>query len=165
MRINTIGFTFAKELKNIVYKGEFVYVPDKYLMVSDPGDSDGVEKSDVLDYLLGFDYTFFEKVDFNFQFIQRIIFDHESDMYEDEVSSSFSIWLSTGFWESKVEPEILWICGLNQTDWMLRPKVKYNFRPAWQLIVGMDIFGGETDGYFGRFHDKDRVYTEIKYEF
>jgi len=37
----------------IVYKGEFVYVPDKYLMVSDPGDSDGVEKSGVLDYLRG----------------------------------------------------------------------------------------------------------------
>ena len=64
-----------------------------------------------------------------------------------------------------IEPEILWISGIEKRDWMIRPKVKYNFRPAWQFTLGMDIFGGKTDEYLGQFHDRDRIYSEVRFEF
>ncbi len=164
-RIDYYGFTFAKEWKGIVYNGEFVYTPNKYFVVTDLSDKDGVEKSGVLDYLLGFDYTFLRKVDLKFQFIQRIITEYDDKIYEDRINSSFSIWLGTGFLDSKIEPEILYVSGIGKRDWMIRPKVKYNFRPAWQLIIGSDIFGGKDTEYFGQFHDKDRIYSEITYKF
>ena len=164
-RIDYYGFTFAKEWKGIVYNGEFVYTPNKYFVVTDLSDKDGVERSGVLDYLLGFDYTFLRKVDLKFQFIQRIITEYDDKIYEDRVSSSFSIWLGTGFLESKIEPEILWVSGIGKRDWMIRPKVKYNFRPAWQLVIGSDVFGGKDTEDFGQFHDKDRIYSEITYKF
>ena len=164
-RIEYYGFTFAKEWKGIVYNGEFVYSPNKYFIVTDLSDKDGVGKSGVLDYLLGFDYTFLRKLDLKFQFIQRIITEYDDKIYEDRINSSFSIWLGTGFLESKIEPEILWVSGIGKRDWMIRPKVKYNFKPAWQLVIGSDIFGGKDTEYFGQFHDKDRIYSEITYKF
>jgi hypothetical protein len=31
--------------------------------------------------------------------------------------------------------------------------------------VGADIFGGPLTGFFGRFDNNDRVYTELRYSF
>ena len=65
----------------------------------------------------------------------------------------------------KVEAQALWIASLNRTDWMLRPRVNWNFEKNWKLAVGVDIFKGSPEGYFGRYDAKDRVYTEILYNF
>ncbi|MBL8881176.1 MAG: hypothetical protein JNG88_18870, partial [Phycisphaerales bacterium] len=65
----------------------------------------------------------------------------------------------------KVEAQALWIASLNRTDWMLRPRVNWNFEKNWGLAVGVDIFKGSPEGYFGRYDAKDRVYTEILYNF
>jgi hypothetical protein len=31
--------------------------------------------------------------------------------------------------------------------------------------VGVDIFAGADDGVFGRYDNRDRVYTEVRYDF
>jgi len=81
-RLNIFGLTFAKEAADVIFKGEFVYNKGKYFLVDNLTDADGVIKKDFLDYLIGVDYTFFEKIDFNFQFMQRIIFDYDDTMVD-----------------------------------------------------------------------------------
>jgi len=57
------------------------------------------------------------------------------------------------------------VASLNRTDWMLRPRVTWNFEKNWRLAVGADLFNGPPLGYFGRYDAKDRVYTELRYNF
>ena len=48
---------------------------------------------------------------------------------------------------------------------MVRPRL--NWYPAKNTTVGfgVDIFTGPSDGYFGRYNNRDRVYTELRYDF
>ena len=165
-RLNISGFTFAKEVNDIIFKGEFIYNNGKYFSVLDKNDTNGVVKRDYIDYLLGIDYTLFERVDLNAQFMQRVISDYEPTLFrEAHISSSASIWLKTGFLENTIEPEILFVSDLKERDMMLRPRVNFKFRENWQTRIGADIFGGGEEGIFGQFNNRDRIYGEVRYDF
>ncbi len=43
--------------------------------------------------------------------------------------------------------------------------LRWNFRTDWQLRFGIDVFKGPPLGLFGQFNDRDRVYTEVRYDF
>ncbi|MDP2992000.1 MAG: hypothetical protein Q8N82_01410, partial [Deltaproteobacteria bacterium] len=163
--LTLLGATFAKELKDIIFKGEFIYNNNKYFLVNDLTDIDGVVKKDFLDYLIGVDYTFFKKVDFNFQFMQRIIFNHDDNMADNEMATSFSIWLKTGFFDNTLEPELFFVTSLRKSDTMFRPKISYKFKGKWTAVLGVDIFDGRPDGNFGQFDNKDRAYIELRHDF
>ncbi len=164
-RLPIFGATFSKDINDIILKGEFVYNKGKYFSVDDSTDSDGAVKKDFLDYIIGVDYAFFGKIDFNFQFMQRIVFNHDDKMVDGKVNSSASVWLKTGFLDNRLEPEVLFVFGLDKNDYLLRPKINYKISERWQVAAGADIFGGKPAGNFGRFDDKDRIYAELKYVF
>ena len=164
-RLNIFGLTFAKEVEDVIFKGEFVYNQGKYFLVNDLTDSDGVVKKDFLDYLIGMDYTFFEKIDFNVQFMQRIIFNYADTIVDDEMKTSFSCWFKTGFFDNRLEPELFFVSSLRETDLMFSPKVSYKFKDNWTAAVGVDVFRGISDGEFGQFDAKDRTYIELRYDF
>ena len=164
-RLNIFGLTFAKEVEDVIFKGEFVYNKGKYFLVDNLTDADGVIKKDFLDYLIGVDYTFFEKIDFNVQFMQRIIFNYDDTMVDDRVKTSFSVWLKTGFFDNRLEPELFFVSSLRETDLMFSPKVSYKFGDNWTAAVGVDVFRGISDGEFGQFDTKDRAYIKLRYDF
>jgi hypothetical protein len=164
-RLTLLGATFAKEIEDVIFKGEIICNNNKYFLVNDLTDIDGVVKKDFLDYLIGIDYTFFKKVDFNFQFMQRIIFNHDANMADNEMATSFSIWLKTGFFDNTLEPELFFVSSLRKSDSMFRPKVSYKFKGKWTAVLGIDVFDGRPDGNFGQFDAKDRAYLELKYDF
>ena len=164
-RLNMMGMTFSADLYNVIFKGEFILNKGKYFVTSNPMDADGVVRKDYLDYLLGMDYTFFDRVDSNFQLMQRIIFNYDHKINENDVATSFSIWLKTGFMDNALEPEIFFVTSLNEKDLMIRPKISYTYRENWKIACGMDIFEGVSDGNFGRFDKKDRLYLEVNYDF
>ena len=164
-RLNIFALTFAKEVEGVIFKGEFIYNGGKYFQVNDLTDTDGVIKRDFLDYLIGVDYTFFEKLDFNIQFMQRIVFDYDDTMVADRIKTSFSVWLKTGFFDNTLEPELFIVSSLKEKDLMFRPKISYKFKNNWTAVFGFDIFEGEPDGEFGQFDAKDRAYVELRYDF
>lgn len=165
-RLNIIGTTVSKEFNDIVFKGDFVYTKDNYFPVLDPIDSDGIVKSSHWDYLLGADYTFFNRLDVNAQFIQRVIVDHTDTMLEqDKYNSSVSLRLSRNFWNRKLQTEILTIYGLSDSDFLYQPKATYNLTDNWQARVGVDIFAGQSSGTLGYFRNKSRYYSQLTYKF
>lgn len=164
-RLNVFGLTFAKEIDDVILKGEFIYNKGKYFQLNDITDEDGVVRKDFLDYLLGIDYTFFNKIDFNFQFMQRIIPSHDDLMVDNRTNTSFSIWLKTGLLNNTLEPELFFVSSTDKRDWMFRPKIRYIFEKEWAAVLGFDIFEGNSDGTFGRFDGRDRVYIELRHDF
>ncbi|VAV84921.1 hypothetical protein MNBD_DELTA01-851 [hydrothermal vent metagenome] len=165
-RLNISGFTVAKEIRDIIFKAEVIYTGGKRFAVLDSTDADGLVRANFIDYLIGMDYTFFDDFETNIQFMQRIIPDYDDRFFRQEhIRNTGSLRLKTGFFDNRVEPEILIISSLEELDIMIRPKIGFTFKDNWRLYIGADIFAGKTDGVFGQYSGKDRVYTKIGYSF
>jgi hypothetical protein len=163
-KINQIGGTFAKDLGSSVLKGELVYTDGRKFNVTRLTQADGLVGQNTLDYALGLDFTLSGDTRLNLQFFQRVFFDHDPDIIPDKVESGASVLLS-GKPAASLDAQALLIHSLNRSDWLFRPELSWNFEKNWRLKVGADIFGGPSTGFFGRFNNKDRVYTEVRYSF
>ncbi len=164
-RMQRVGYTFSKEYMNAVLKGEFIYNHEMFIASLNPADFDGILKTDTFKWLLGVDYTFFNSLETNIQLMQEIIVDYQKDMTQEEYTTSFSIWMKTGFFENKIEPELFIVSSLNQKDSLFRLKVVYNYNTWLKFICGVDLFHGESDVDFGLFNKNDRGYVEVLYAF
>ncbi len=165
-RLDTLGATISKEIYDVVLKGDFVYTKDDFFPVDNTADLDGIVRSGRLEYLLGFDYTLFEKLDFNFQFIQNVILNYESAMINlDKYNNALSLRFNRDFLNRKLQTEFLIFYELNATDCLYRPKVTYDVTSSWQVAVGADIFSGDSSGTLGYFRNKSRYYSELTYKF
>jgi len=165
-RLDIIGATFSKEINDYVIKGECVFYPKGYFSVSDTNSPDGVVTRSFADYIIGFDHTFFDKLNFNFQLIQRVI-PHFSEylVNEKRVNTAVSVRVSRDFLNHKVEAEFLIIESLMRPDLLCRPKIKYNFTRSWQASLGADLFQGEPSGMFGEFRKNSRLTVEFIHKF
>ena len=162
--IDQLGTTLAKDFGAVLLKAEAIYTWNRWFNVDDITHPTGVVQQDTLDYVIGLEHTFIDGTLLNFQFFQRWYTDHDSDNFFDRFENGVSLYASTDF-NSKTEGEILLITGLNRSDWMLRPKVTWDLSSNWWLAVGVDIFGGDSIGLFGRFDDSDRVFGNVRYSF
>jgi len=165
-KLDIFGATFAKEINEIVLKGEFVYNKDDYFQTYDSSVENGVLRRSWLNYLLGVDYTFFGKIDTAFQFMQKVIFNYSNLLTNEyNVNNSIALWLKTGFFNGALEPELTVVSSLMTQDLMIRPRINYKFMNNWLLRFGADIFQGKDTGTFGMFNKKSRLYSELSYNF
>lgn len=163
-KITQYGLTVSKDLGNFLVKGEAVYTLGKNFNVTRLSDSDGVVRQDFLDYIVSFEFPLPNDARFNLQFFQRRFSDHDPDIIPSKVESGVTLFWA-GKWNDKFEPQILLIHSLNRSDWLLRPKVVWNFRKDWRAAAGYDIFHGPRTGLFGQYEDKDRAYLEVRRSF
>ncbi len=163
-RIDQFGTTLAKDLGSVVLKAEAVYTRGRGYEVTNLTEPDGVVFQNNLTWVIGLDYTELADTRINFQIFQSHVFDRDPDIIPSTNENGYSLLVNHKFGD-KVEAQALWISSLNRTDWMLRPRVSWNFEKNWRLAVGVDIFNGPPLGYFGRYDNRDRVYTEVRYSF
>ncbi len=164
-RIHQLGATLGKDLGPMVLKAEAVYTRDKLFATLDPLDADGLLKQDMLDYIVGLEWSFPQETRFNVQFFQRWFPDHDAGIVPDRTESGVSLLLSTQALHPRLEPELLLVRSLNRSDWLAQFKLGWRLDGNWRLAAGVDIFEGPADGLFGFYDDKDRVYTEVRYSF
>jgi hypothetical protein len=158
------GGTLTKDLGRVVLKTEAIYTDGRSFELTNPARFPGVVEQDTFDYIVGLDFMLPREGRLNLQGFQRIFFDHDSDIYFDQVESGVSLLVSAKL-TPKIEPELLIIQSLNSSDRMLRPRVNLILRPDLTARFGVDIFDGPDFGLFGRFDDRDRVYGELRYAF
>lgn len=163
-RIRQFGSTLAKDFGSMVLKGEAVYTHGRKFSVTRQSDADGVVPQNTLDWALGLDFTLPADTRLNLQVFQRAYFNHDPDIDSDKRENGVSLLLNHKLSE-KLEAQALWIASTNRTDWLLSPRVTWNFEKNWRLAVGADIFNGPSTGLFGQFNRNDRVYTEIRFSF
>ena len=149
----------------MVLKAEAVYTFDKLLGTLDLLEADGLVEQDILDYIVGLEWSFPQETRVNVQFFQRWHPDHDAGIVPDETESGVSLLLSTQALHPRLEPELLLGSSLNRSDWSAQFKLTWKVDGNWRLAAGVDIFEGPADGLFGFYDDKDRVYTEVRYSF
>ena len=163
-RIEQYGGTLAKDFDSFVLKAETVYTHGRQFTVTRASDANGVVPQNTLDWALGLDFNLPADTRFNAQVFQRTYYEHDPDMIPDRQENGYSLLLNHKL-NDKLEAQVMWISSLNRTDWLLRPRVMWNFERNWRLVVGADIFNGPPLGLFGQYAGKDRVYSEVRYNF
>jgi hypothetical protein len=163
-RISQWGGTLAKDLGLGVFKAEAVYTRGRGYNVLRVDDDDGVVRQNTLDLAGGLDFPLPSDSRLNLQLFTRTFFAHDRDIVPKRNEPGFSVLYNQKI-TNRVEAEVLWITSLVRSDWMLRPKVAWDFSQNWRLIFGVDIFEGPPLGLFGQFDHRDRVYTEVRYSF
>jgi len=162
-RIRQVGMTFSKDMSAFVLKGEAVHTDGRKFNTSDPMAADGLKASETMDYVIGVDIPVGDWR-FNAQYYGRTFFGHEDGMAWDRNEQGVTLLVNHEFSE-RLEAEVLVVSGLNRDDYMIRPKMVWQITPVWRGTAGLDIFGGESVGVFGRFDTKDRAYVELRRDF
>jgi hypothetical protein len=163
-RIDQYGTTFAKDFGSLVLKGEAVYTGGQKYEVTDLTDADGLVEQNTFTWVLGLDFSQFTDTRINVQVFQNHFLDHDPNIIPSTNENGYSLLLNHKFGD-QFEAQALYIASFNRNDWMLRPRVSWNFEKNWDLAVGVDIFNGPPLGFFGRYDDSDRVYSEVRYSF
>ena len=159
-RIQQVGTTFSKDYLDFVLKGEAVYTSGRGFLSTDPTARFGLHDSDVVDYIVG---AMIPRGDWRFdaQVYGRTVFDHDSGLLFDENEFGITLLANRRFGD-RFEVEILYLAGLNRTDYSVQSSVNWNITQTWRLQFGADLFGGSELGFFGRFEDSDRVFVALK---
>jgi len=163
-KITQYGTTVSKDFDDFLFKAEAVYTMGQNFNTTSLADGDGVVAQNYLDYILSFEVPLADEARFNAQLFQRIYKHYDEYIIPRRVESG-----ATLFWSGKLgqhwEPQILGIHSLDHNDWLLRPKMVYNFAKNWRAVMGVDVFGGHPTGLFGQYDKKDRVYAEVRFSF
>jgi hypothetical protein len=149
----------------MVLKAEAVYTKDKLFGTFNPADADGLVKQNMLDYIVGLEWSFPQETRFNVQLFQRWLPNHDVSIMSGKTESGISLLLSTQALHPKLEPKMLLVRSLNRYDWFAQFKLTWKLDGNWRLAAGADIFEGPATGMFGQFDNRDRVYTEVRYSF
>jgi hypothetical protein len=163
-RINQYGGTLSKDFGDVVLKTEGVYTTGRSFNVLDLTDSDGVVRQNTLDWAVGLDFTLPAESRFNVQLFQRRYSNYNPAQIPDKEENGYSLLFNTKFinnWEAQA----IFISSLNRSDWLLRPKLIWNFERNWRWVLGAEIFNGSSYGMFGQYNTRDRAYTELRFIF
>jgi len=163
-RIMQLGGTLGKDLGEAVLKVEAVYTQGRRYEVLRFDDDDGVVRQNTLDIVGGIDFSLPSDSRLNIQAFDRTFFDHDPDIVPKRHEPGYSVLLNHKIGD-RIEASLLFIASLNRTDWMLRPRLSWDFQRNLRFILGLDLFNGPPLGLFGQFASRDRVYTEIRYAF
>ena len=165
-RIWQAGGTFNKDFGSMVLHGEAVYASGQNYGTLDPAAPNGVVSRSTVDWIASLDVPFTE-IDgrTNFQVFQRIYLDGGDDAVALKSGSiGISAFVSAklaGVWE----PQLLWIQTFGGGGSLVRPRLNWTGIKNTTFSLGVDIFTGANDGYFGRYNERDRVYGEVRVAF
>jgi hypothetical protein len=101
----------------------------------------------------------------NVQGFQRVFFGGSaSDFTVKADGFGASLFVSTKL-TSTLEPQLLWIQNFKDAGGMIRPRLNWIAAKSTVVGVGVDIFTGSGDGFFGRYNNRDRAYVEVRCDF
>lgn len=164
-RVQHFGMTFSKGIKSNILRGEFVYTTGAFFNTNTPTVNQGVVQKNILRYVLGFDSSLGGKVDMNAEFQQQVIFGSTLDLANPVLQSYVFLHFDTGFFDEKLEPEIIYIVDVLHGDMQISPRIHYNVTPAITLTWGTDVFLGPITTLYGEFKNSDRVFMNTSWKF
>ena len=159
-----VGGTANKDLGSFVLHFEGVYTGGQNYASTDPLAPQGVLQRNTFDWVVGTDFTLPHDVRLNVQLFQRLYDGSNSTLVIQSGDFGASVQLSgkiTAAWE----PQILWIQTFGGGGGLIRPRLNWYPIKNTTVAAGVDIFTGPDNGFFGRYNNRDRVYTEVRFDF
>jgi hypothetical protein len=163
-RLTIGGGSFSSEIKGVILRGEAAYYNGKYFLTEDPAQSDGNVKKNYLHYLVGLDFNI-GSVKLSSQFIQQTILDYDENILNEKTENTMTFLARYDMLRETLHLELFSYIGLTNEDALIRPKITYDFDDSFSILMGSNIFLGDSNGRFGQYKDNSMAYIKLKYSF
>lgn len=155
-RSNLLGGSLTFASGEFVYRSEYAYSSDRYILTKNPNDADGVENRRDFSYVLGVDWSGLNDYFFSAQFFQSILSGTTGYLVRDKVDSNVTLNISRNLSNETWKLEALYLYNLNDRDSALRSRIKYSFDDKTAFYFQYENYRGDINGLFGQFREKDR---------
>lgn len=163
-RLTVAGGSFSTDIKGVILRGEAAYYNGKHFQTTDPAATDALIQKDYINYVVGLDFNI-GSVKLSTQFIQKYILDYDELMAEEEIQNMATFLARYDILRETMHLDLFSYIGLDKGDALIRPKITYDFDDGFSILLGSNIFVGDSEGLFGRYQDNSMIYTKIKYSF
>ncbi|MBN1572525.1 MAG: hypothetical protein JW984_04930 [Deltaproteobacteria bacterium] len=160
-RYHMAGFDFASNIGKYGLRGEAALFFNRYTYT----ENFEAIKRDYLLYAFGIDRQFKGNFYVNLQLVQKIIFNYDHEILEDEVLSAMTLFTYKKFFNEKLNLEMRVLYNLNDGDVFITPKASYKYTDNLEFTIGMNILEGDDYTIFGYFSNNNQLFFEIKYYF
>ena len=160
-RSHLLGGSLTFASGDFVYRSEYAYSSDRYILTNNPNDTDGVENRHDFSYVLGIDWTGINDYFFSAQLFQSILSGNTGALVRDKVDSNFTLNISRNLSNEIWKLEGLYLYNLNDRDSAFRGRIKYSFDDKTAFYLQYENYRGNINGLFGQFREKDRFLIYI----
>lgn len=164
-RTHLFGGSFSNAFGPFALRGELGYSTDRYFLLDDNSDADGVYNSSELSTVIGLDYT-----GISYWFISAEIFLSTLTAYDnasirDKTDSTITATVRRNLINETLVLEASYLHSLNNKDGLLKLSANYQYSSEIEMSAGFDLFHGDTRGAFGQFNNYDRLVVGVKVSF
>lgn len=156
-RAHVLGITASNAFGDLTVRLEAAYTRPRWQPTDDPGDPDGVVRSDELGAVLGLDWYGFRDTVLSLQLFPSFLPDDEPGLLRDRLDTNVTFLARRSFRNEQLVAEAIWLHNLDQGDGTIRPELRYELRDGLWVWAGLDWFYGTRDGLFGQFDARDRA--------
>lgn len=162
-RKEIFGGTAATNFSSVVLRMETGWNRNKPQAVTDVPIKTGFEKFGQFSSVVGLDWSANTWLWVSGQYFFQSVNAPQSRLLFSRNNHLASIYFRTNFFRDTLRPEFFILTGLNQRQFMIRPKLAKTFGDHWSVAVGADFLGGKQTNIFGYFDSRDRVVIELKW--
>jgi hypothetical protein len=162
-RKEVIGATGATNFGPVVVRLEAGWNRNKPVPTSDPSGMQGYLKSGQFSGVVGADYSPASWLWVSGQYFLQMTSAPQRALLFPRYNNLASFFVRTNFLREKLRPELFVLTGLNQKQYMIRPRVVRSLGDHFSLAIGADFLGGSEITAFGHFARNDRAILELKW--
>jgi hypothetical protein len=153
-------------------------------MTQDPSGTDPVIKNPFFMAVLGVDRDITDDLYVNVQAYQRTIVNYQNpfaiqdpilqnaavlnaifNQQLDRIQGGFTARIRATWWNKTLEGEVVGVLNLPRRDFSLRPLLGYAFTDIWKGFIGVDLFNGQRNSFFGRLQPASAFFVELRATF
>jgi hypothetical protein len=161
-RREVIGATATNNFGPVVLRLEAGWNRNKAAAVKS-GSATGFEKHGQFASVVGADYSPREWLWLSGQYFLSFTSAPEHNLLFPRYNHLASFYARTNFFRDTLRPEFFVLTGLNQKQYMVRPRLTKVINDHWSVSAGADFLGGRTSNIFGYFDSRDRAVIELKW--
>ncbi|MBI3952246.1 MAG: hypothetical protein HY314_17490 [Acidobacteria bacterium] len=123
----------------------------------------GFERFGQFSSVVGADYSFRPWLWLSGQYFLQVTSAPQQKLVFPRYNHLASFYARGDFFRETFKPELFILTGLNQRQYMIRPRVTRSFGDHWSVSIGADFLGGRSITPFGFFATRDRLVLELKW--
>jgi len=162
-RREVFGGTAATNFGQVVLRMEAGWNRNKPAAVIDSPVKTGFEKFGQFSSVAGLDWSAKPWLWISGQYFFQSVNAPQNRLLFPRNNHLLSLYFRTSFFRETFRPEVFVLTGLNQQQFMIRPKLTKTFGDHWSVSVGTDFLGGRRTNVFGYFDSRDRAVIELKW--
>ncbi len=163
-RKEVFGATAATNFGPVVLRLEAGWSRNKATAVTESPPRTGFRKFGQFASVVGLDYEPRSWVWLSGQYFLQLVSAPEHTLLFPRYSHLASIFVRTNFFRDTFRPELFILTGLNERQYLIRPRLRKNFGDHWSVGLGADFLGGRSRTPFGFFDSRDRLVIELKWQ-